>query len=105
MILEFADDRTVTALDDIGEANGYCEGPDVEAGVFTFLDEHGRVLQPQFSEPVTRSKLGPLLFVSRGYFKLVPTDERRADLLQAILDRQVAVDRGPRIHTHDQLIR
>ena len=66
MILAFADDSTVTAVDDIAEANGYCEGVDVEAGIFTFVDEHGTVLRPVFTQPVTRSTLGPVSFVSSG---------------------------------------
>ena len=96
MILAFADDRTVTAFDNILEANGYCEGPDVEAGAYTFLDEHGRVLQPQQQVPLP---------TWAGHFKLVPTQEHRPDLLQAVLKREIAVDRGPRITTHEQLIK
>jgi hypothetical protein len=104
MILAFADDSTVTAVDDIAEANGYCEGVDVEAGIFTFVDEHGTVLRPIFTRPVTRSTLGPVSFVSSGHFTLVPTDERRPDLLQAVFDGHIAVGRGPRIRTHEELI-
>ena len=96
MILAFADDRTVTAFDNLLEANGYCEGPDVEAGMYTFLDEHGRVLQPE--QEIPRPTWA-------GHFKLLPTEERRPDLLKAVFNRQIAVDRGPRIVTHEQLVK
>jgi hypothetical protein len=96
MILAFADDRTVTAFDNAYEANGYCEGPDVEAGVYTFLDEHGMVLKPEQEIPQP---------TWAGHFKLVPTEERRLDLLQAVFKREITVERGPRIATQEQLIK
>src|SRR3954453_7799438 len=96
MILAFAEDRTVTAFDNVLEANSYCEGPDVQAGIYTFLDQHGRVLQIEQEIPQP---------TWAGHFKLVPTEERRPDLLQAIFNREIAVDRGPRIVTQEQLIK
>jgi hypothetical protein len=96
MILAFADDRSVTAFDNVLEANAYCEGPDVKAGIYTFLDEHGRVLSAE------QSAVGPAW---AGNFNLIQTNERREDLLRAIFDREVAVDKGPRIHTYEELIR
>lgn len=96
MILAFDDDHTVTAFDNILEANGYCEGPDVEAGTYTFLDEHGKILKPE--QQIPRPTWA-------GHFRLVPTEERRLELLKAVLNREIAVEPGPRIVTHEQLIK
>jgi len=103
MILAFADDSTVTAMDDIAEANTDCEVVDVENGVYTFLNEYGAILRPVFPTPTRRTLFGVLC--SPDSFTLAPTEERRPDLLQAIFNRKVIVEPGRRIQTSDELIR
>ena len=103
MILVFADDCSVTALDDITQANVHCEVIDVQDGVFTFIDEHATVLRPAFPERTKRTLFGS--WASPDTFTLVPTQEQRPELLQAIFDRQVSVSAGPRIRTYEELVR
>src|SRR5436305_1603615 len=103
MILAFADDSTVTAVDDIAQANIHCEVIDVENGLYTFLDEHGAKLHPVFQTPTKRTIFGVLC--SPDFFTLATTEERRPDLLQAIYDGEIIVDPGPRIRTNEELIR
>jgi hypothetical protein len=103
MILAFADDSTVTAMDDIAQANTHCEVGDVENGVYTFLDECGAILRPAFPTPTRRTILGGLC--SPGNFTLSATQERRPELLQAICNGAIIVEPGPRIRTSEQLIR
>lgn len=105
MILAFADDCTVRALDSFSEVRTYCEVQDVEGGIYTFCDEFGGILRPVFSE-AHRRKIFGLVFTSSGEFtSLVLTDERRSDLLQSIIDGQVIIARGPRIRTREELVR
>jgi hypothetical protein len=94
MILAFADDSTVLVLDNIKEANTYCEGIDVEDGVYVFVDERGAVMQPVFTIPNSRYSLGPLKSVASGRFTLRPTKDRRPDLLQGIFDGTCSISRG-----------
>ncbi|MES2707829.1 MAG: hypothetical protein V4726_14650 [Verrucomicrobiota bacterium] len=105
MILAFADDFTVTVFSNIAEANTGCEGIDVEDGLYTFLDEEGTVLLPVFTEPNIRRKWGPLTSIESGIFTLVVGDERRPELLRAIIEGDISVDCGPRIRERDELIR
>ena len=74
MILAFADDSSVTAIDDIAQANTYCEVIDVENDVYTFIDEHAAVLRPTFSKSTRRALFGVL--TSSDTFALVRTQER-----------------------------
>ena len=50
------------------DAIDYCEGPDVESGVWQFFDHAGTPLEPVFSEPVKRSALS----VTQGRYALRP---------------------------------
>jgi len=103
MILAFADDSTMIAVDDISQAHTYCEVIDVQNGVWTFLDQHGTILRPVFPTPTRRTIFGRLC--SPDSFTLTVTVERRPDLLQAVFDGSVSVDPGPRIRTRDELIK
>jgi|SRR4051812_21680985 len=102
MILVFADDSTVTAMDDVAQANTHCEVIDVENGVYTFIDQWGAVLRPVFPTPTKRTIFGVLR--SPDYFTLAVTEERRPDLLEAIRDGEVLVEPGPRTRTREELI-
>ena len=103
MILAFADDSTVVAVDDISEANRYCEVIDVENGVYIFIDERGAVLRPVLPQPTRRTIFGFL--ASPDNFTLAATEERKPELLQSVFDGTVSVDPGPRIGTRDELVR
>jgi hypothetical protein len=103
MILVFADDSTMRAVDDISDANRYCEVVDVETGVYTFIDEHAALFRPILAEPTRRTVFGCLC--SADSFSLAATDERRPELLRSIFDGTVCVEPGPRIRTREDLIR
>lgn len=104
MILAFANDQTVTVLNTVAQANTYCEGIDVEAGIFTFTDEHGELLLPVFTTPNSKWSLGPLRFVDSGVFKLEATGERHVELLQDVLAGHISVSEGPTtIRTSERL--
>ena len=103
MILAFADDSTVVAVDDISEPNRYCEVTDVENGVYMFIDERGAVLRPVLPQPTRRTIFGFL--ASPDNLTLVATEECKPELLQSVFDGTVSVDPGPRIGTRDELIR
>ena len=103
MILTFADDSTMIAVDDISQAHTYCEVIDVQNGVWTFVDQHGTILRPVFPTPPRRTIFGRLCLPDS--FTLTVTEERRPDLLRAIVDGRVSVERGPRIRNRDELIR
>ena len=96
MILAFSNDYTVTVLDDVQQANSYCESVDVEDGVYTFTDERGFVFAPRISTPGRRGRLFGLLFSApSGPFTLELTDERRPDLLAEVAAGRISVERGP----------
>jgi hypothetical protein len=46
MIIVFADDQTVGVFPNIEFVRTACEAVDVEDGVYSFFDEHGRRLVP-----------------------------------------------------------
>ncbi|EEF59585.1 hypothetical protein [Pedosphaera parvula] len=103
MILIFENDSTTRAVDDISEANRYCEVIDVEDGVYTFIDERAAVLRPILASPTRRTMFG--ILCSPDSFSLAATDEHRPELLRSIFDDTVSVEPGPRIHTREDLIR
>ncbi|RYD34209.1 MAG: hypothetical protein EOP86_11510 [Verrucomicrobiaceae bacterium] len=95
MILAFDDDE-VTALADVAQANTWCEGIDVEAGLYTFIDEHGFLLSPRFIFPNRRGKTLELFaWVESGFFTLDRTHEKRRDLLADVIAGHVTVCAGP----------
>ena len=102
LILILADDSSVTALDDLAEANRQCEVVDVERGCYTFLNQHGVVLRALCDGRTKRMSLG--LLCSAESFSLAETDEHRPDLLKRIVDGTVVVEPGPRIRTREELI-
>jgi len=95
MIISFADDSTARVLRTDAEANTYCEGIDVEEGVFTFLDESGQVLRPVFTVPNDRKKFWFISTVSSGIFRLERTEERRPDLVARLTAGEISLDQGP----------
>ncbi len=60
MILAFADDCSVTAIDDVAQASIHREVIDVENGVLTSIDEHAAVLRTDFhkADLMLRGKAG-----------------------------------------------
>ncbi|MDB6124342.1 MAG: hypothetical protein JWQ71_3335 [Pedosphaera sp.] len=104
MILAFADDSSVTVFDDVAQANRYCEGADVENGVWTFTDERGYFFKPIFTEPKERKVLFGLASISSDPFTLILTGQRNTQLLEDVLAGRISVDNGPtKIQTNDQL--
>ncbi len=105
MILAFAEDSTVRALDSLSDVRTYCEFQDVEAGIYTFCDESGRILRPVFPEPRRRKIFGFVFTSSSDDFTLAATDERRPELLQSIIEGRVIINSGPRICTREELVK
>lgn len=95
MILAFADDSTVCAFDSIAQANSYCEACDVEDGVFTFLDERGFILKPNFTVRPTRSRILFLRTVGEGFFTLEPTEDRQEDIVRRLCVGEISISHGP----------
>jgi len=95
MILAFAEDSTVRALDTIEQANVYCETIDVEEGVYTFLDERGFVLVPVITPPRRKRFLGTTMICGTGAFRLQRTSDRRDDIVRRFIAGEIAVEKGP----------
>ena len=102
MILAFANDSTVIAVDGIDQVRTYCEEIDVQDGVWTFIDQHGKLFRPSSPKRpegrIARSWWAP------DSFTLTPTEHGLPDLLQAVFDGAACVDPGPRIRTREELI-
>jgi hypothetical protein len=62
------DDGTLLVFDTVALATSYCEGVDVEDGVWKFWDAEGNSLRPEFSVPNHRGRFA----VGNGVFHLVP---------------------------------
>jgi hypothetical protein len=62
------DDRTLYAFRNRKDAISYCEGIDVEDGVYLFWDEAGAPLEPNFLKPNSRGRFA----VASGEYTLVP---------------------------------
>ncbi len=106
MIFAFADDCSVCVFDTIEEANTYCEGIDVENGLFTYLDERGHVLRPLFTTPNERKKYWYFSIVRSGTFVLEPSEERRTELFQKLESGKLSLEAGPtKIRSLDDLRR
>lgn len=96
MILAFDDSDDVTVLADVAQANTWCEGIDVEEGLYTFIDEHGFLLSPRFIFPNRRGKtFGLFAWVESGFFTLDRTQEERSDLISDVIAGHVTICAGP----------
>ena len=62
------DDGTLFVFDTVALATSYCEGIDVEDGVWRFWDEEGNALRPEFTVPNQRGGFT----VGNGVFHLEP---------------------------------
>lgn len=82
MIFAYAtDERSLRIFDSEAHAIAYCEGPDVELGVWKFFGPLGESLVAEFTEPVRHGALT----VSQGRYRLCPGDgESLVDLLPRI---------------------
>ena len=63
------DDRTLTVFPDPASAIAYCEGIDVEDGVWLFWGPDGESLEAAFSQPNERGHL----WVASGVYSLRPS--------------------------------
>jgi hypothetical protein len=62
------EERSLYAFPTEADAIAYCEGLDVEAGIWLFWDDSGNPLEPLFSVPNKRC----LFTVTNGVYSLVP---------------------------------
>lgn len=93
MIIEFADDQTITVHPDIESVRAECEAVDVESGAFNFFDELGRRLIPRFVAPVSRTSLiFGIELVSGGDFELDVDAEDQGSAFETSLANAVAIE-------------
>src|SRR5262245_19005843 len=76
------DEQTLYRFTTDAEAIAYCEGVDVEAGIWLFWDAHGRPLAPRFITPNRRG----ILTVLSGHYLLEPTNDPLYAPLDDVLD-------------------
>jgi hypothetical protein len=94
MILAFANDDTVQIFRSESQIPTYCEAIDVEEGEYVFLDARGYVLRPVFSASA-KGRFLFITFVGDGAFRLVPTDERRGDLIRGLVCGGISIHPEP----------
>jgi len=94
MILAFANDATVQIFRTESQIPTYCEAIDVEEGEYVFLDARGYVLRPVFSASA-KGRFLFITFVGDGAFTLVPTDERRGDLIRGLVSGGISIHPEP----------
>ncbi|MCA1815793.1 MAG: hypothetical protein LC746_05185 [Acidobacteria bacterium] len=82
MIFVFAEDSSLEVVGSLEEAERNYEGVDVEGGVFTFFDESGAYLKPEFTTPNRsgRRLLGIFKLVESGKYRLRPSPESDKDI-------------------------
>ena len=80
------DDRCLTAFPTTADAIAYCEGVDVEDGVWLFFASDGRCLKPRFTRPNSRGAFG----VASGHYVL--ESDRNGSHLHAQLASVVSVN-------------
>lgn len=75
------EERALTVFPTEGDAKAYCEGIDVEAGIWLFWAADGSPLEVEFIVPNERGWLS----VQNGTYRLVPASaERHAHLAEAL---------------------
>ena len=85
------EERSLVVFPSEDEAIGYCEGLDVEAGVWLFWAADGSPLVAEFTTPNSRG----LFSVKNGTYRLISaTPELQADLSEAI-DHVLHVESNP----------
>lgn len=101
MIFAFAtDDRTLRLFPTELEAVAYCEGIDVEEGVWRFFDAEGKALEAVFTKPNSR---GSFSIVS-GIYSLRPSSDTTLSLLET-LPEVVAVEGKPPFNSVAEIAR
>ncbi len=96
MIFVFIEDGTLDVVADIEEARRQYEGVDVESGVFTFYDDRGTYLRPDFVVPNKYgSFLGLIEWSESGIFDLVVDPDADGDPLWLSLYETEAVNPNP----------
>jgi hypothetical protein len=75
------DERSLYTFVSEEEAIAYCEGVDVEAGVWLFWDDAGRPLQPSFSIPNKRGAIS----CASGVYSLEPATSSTLETLDDAL--------------------
>ena len=89
MVIALAtDDRSLKVFASVESALAYCEGIDVEDGVWRFWDSSGQVLQPVFSHPNERGRFS----VHNGSYRLEPAAASALPPLQEELRRGVSME-------------
>lgn len=84
------DDRTLHIFENEAEAVSYCEGVDVEDGVWRFFDKYGAPLEAAFVKPNER---GVFVVVS-GQYLLRPSSTLQQPLIEEL--EKVGAVEGPK---------
>ena len=86
MVIALAtDDRSLQVFASVESALAYCEGIDVEDGVWRFWDGAGSALQPVFSQPNERGRFS----IRNGTYRLEPAVASAPPPLEDELSRGV----------------
>ncbi len=94
MIFVFIEDGTLDVIDELSDDLLAYEGIDVENGIYTFFDEHGKFLKPIFHTPNEKGKelLGLFSVVKSGQYNLVSTPEECDTNFHIMLERVVSLN-------------
>jgi hypothetical protein len=102
MIFAFAtDDKTLLVFPSESEAVAYCEGVDVEEGLWCFFDANGEPLEAVFTKPNSR---GSFTVVS-GIYSLRPSSPVPAQSLLEKLPEVATVEGKPPLNTVGEIKR
>ena len=94
MIFLVHEDRVVSVVATVDEANGECEPYDAEAGTCHFFDDAGRQLIPVFPHRNTRRFLGMRVDDDPGAYELQPA-VNSTDLIVKLFTTGLTLDRNP----------
>jgi hypothetical protein len=107
MFFVIADDTVLEVLPDIAAVRRECEPIDVQNGVYSFFDQHGRRLIPRFTQPVeTNSSLFGLWgSVGGGSFELDSDPLDDGSTFEAMLASAAALGPNPWFASIDEVAR
>lgn len=94
MIFIVGEDRVVSVVATVDEANGECEPYDAESGTCEFFDDAGRQLVPVFPHRNTRRFLGMRVDDDPGPYEL-HLAKNSTDVIVKLLASGLTLDRNP----------
>ncbi len=103
MIFAFAEDGGLEILKDVGEAQGSCEGIDVESGVYLFFDVQGKALKLVFTRPNESGKFLGMTRVQSGEYMLVPDEQADQDSFTLCLREARSLQSNPWFENLDEI--